>query len=414
MRRSTSVFHFMSTDTGAPVLTGAAGAMIDMLYACLVTGYNPKTPTSITRDGAIVTVTFASAHGFRLDQILKISGADQSDYNGVHRIDYVDTLTLRFELDSGVTPTTPATGTFETRVAPAGWERPYTGTNLAAFRSADVDGTQFCLYSDDTNLDTRRTRLKGYESMVDISTRYSPFPYSSDDNSWVWWYKYSDTTTTVPWVIVADSRMFYIHFYDGTYYKLYPFGDFVSLVPGDAYACAVGGEHSYSDNSMIGGFAGSDHLMDISRPGCYAARGYAGLANSPSQLSGVPNAFYWTNTNAYINLIPPQAFGDTYATTPRMFPHPHLADNGMIYERPYYWEGTSQTNFAIRGWMPGVYAPLHGRMAANKSIYDALPDMTDRKLILLYSTGPKHIGNNSAYYGAVPGCCLIDIIGPWR
>jgi len=61
------VKYFRSDDTGAPTLTGQAGSLISLLDACLINGYNTKTPSGIIRSGSTATVTFATAHGFRAE-----------------------------------------------------------------------------------------------------------------------------------------------------------------------------------------------------------------------------------------------------------------------------------------------------------------------------------------------------------
>nr|WP_124982040.1 hypothetical protein [Ralstonia solanacearum] len=51
------VKHFLSSDTGAPVLTNAAGSLLSVMSACLETGYNTKQVQSITQVGG------AQCHG---------------------------------------------------------------------------------------------------------------------------------------------------------------------------------------------------------------------------------------------------------------------------------------------------------------------------------------------------------------
>lgn len=56
---STSVKFFTNTQQGAPQLTNNWGALTTMLDACLVTGFNLKSVTSITRDGNLATVNIS-------------------------------------------------------------------------------------------------------------------------------------------------------------------------------------------------------------------------------------------------------------------------------------------------------------------------------------------------------------------
>jgi hypothetical protein len=64
--------------------------------------------SAITRTGDIATVS-ATDHGFKSSDIVTISGADQDEYNGQHRIRYIDDDSFSYSVASE--PTTPATGT---------------------------------------------------------------------------------------------------------------------------------------------------------------------------------------------------------------------------------------------------------------------------------------------------------------
>ena len=48
--------------TSAPSCTGEVGKLDAILYACLVTGYNTKTVSSIVVSSNVATVTTSTAH----------------------------------------------------------------------------------------------------------------------------------------------------------------------------------------------------------------------------------------------------------------------------------------------------------------------------------------------------------------
>jgi len=64
---------------------------------------------SITRSGSTVTVKTSSGHNFATNLEVTISGAVETDYNGVFPITVTDTDEFTYEITE--TPTTPATGT---------------------------------------------------------------------------------------------------------------------------------------------------------------------------------------------------------------------------------------------------------------------------------------------------------------
>jgi len=70
---------------------------------------DPTSITSITRDGQVATAVFATDHNLEPCMNITVSGADQTEYNGEHRVLIVDNVTVSY-IVSG-TPTTPATGT---------------------------------------------------------------------------------------------------------------------------------------------------------------------------------------------------------------------------------------------------------------------------------------------------------------
>ena len=65
--------------------------------------------TSITRTSTTATVTTTAAHGWKTFDLIQISGANQAEYNGNHRITVTGATTFTFVVDVGAV--TPATGT---------------------------------------------------------------------------------------------------------------------------------------------------------------------------------------------------------------------------------------------------------------------------------------------------------------
>jgi len=70
---------------------------------------SPKSITSLTRSGSTATVTTTTAHGVTDGQVVQVSGANQSEYNGSFVMTYVNANTLTYTIS--VSPASPATGT---------------------------------------------------------------------------------------------------------------------------------------------------------------------------------------------------------------------------------------------------------------------------------------------------------------
>jgi hypothetical protein len=241
-------YVFKHSDAGAPVLSGTAGALITVLDALLVNGYNSKTIT-ITRSGATATGN-CTTHGFVKDQRLLIAGADQTEYTGEFRINVTDANNFTFTVTG--TPTTPATGTITAKVASLGWTKSYTGTNKAAYRQKS--GTnQFYFRVDDTN--AQNSQMRGYEAMTDVDTGTNPFPTIAQFalGSGLYIYKSSTANSTArEWKMWSNGKIFYLLTFSGaTAGRLNgtAFGDFFSRLPGDAYNTVMIGETTASFNS---------------------------------------------------------------------------------------------------------------------------------------------------------------------
>lgn len=69
-----------------------------------------ETTVTITRSGTTATVAHTS-HGYTKDTQVQISGATQTDYNGIHSITVVNANSYTFSVSNS--PTTPATGTIK-------------------------------------------------------------------------------------------------------------------------------------------------------------------------------------------------------------------------------------------------------------------------------------------------------------
>ncbi len=421
----TDVKFFLSTHTGAPELTGAAGAMQAILNACLVTGFNISAVDSITRDGTTVTVTVSAGHGFEPNVVVAIAGADQAEYNGNHRITTTTAAEFTFELADGVEPATPATGTtaIDCRQAPAGWERSFaSGDNQrAAFKSLAVDATGFYLYIDDTNTQgTRRAGVKGYESMSDIDTGVNPFPYSSTDDQWLWWYKSNDDTTVRNWAVIADDKLIYIWWNcdSGTEYnKVEAFGDLNSFVPADAYHFLISGDFSASDNKYSSMLCSIPFAYEtgatLDNSGIAIARDYQGVAAGKLAgiFNGVPSVTSRYNSTDWVSPVPLGYTGVAYPSPVSGAAH-LVKPAGMI-------EVCGGTNL-MRGALPGIYAPLNGAGWDNSApeLVAGSGDLAGHTFLALrFRSGQIQMSSGLDSHNAdycYSGRVLIDISGAWR
>ena len=120
------IYTFDSTQAGAPVLSGTAGALATVLKACLVDGFGAGAVVSLVVTAGIAKATYSASHPFRAGTVARIAGATPAGLNG-------DKLILTTTVNS-VTYAAPdvadgaATGTITSRMAPAGWQELFAGT----------------------------------------------------------------------------------------------------------------------------------------------------------------------------------------------------------------------------------------------------------------------------------------------
>ena len=216
---------------GAPTISGTVGAGITFLDALLIDGFGQLTLTSLSVTSAVATATISAGHAYKQWSVVEIAGATPTELNGRKRVLSVTATELTFAA-TGVSDGT-ATGTITCKIPGAGWTKPYTGTNLAAYRLNGTTGTGSYLRVDDTG--TTEMRVVGYSAMTDINTGTDPFPTSAQVSGGGFMRKSSAASATArTWTMLADDRGFYltVQVDGGTEYKAYWFGDFNSFSTG--------------------------------------------------------------------------------------------------------------------------------------------------------------------------------------
>jgi hypothetical protein len=389
--------YLHSAMSDAPVLNGLAGSLIGVLDACLVNGFSLKTVDSISVTSNVATANVSSSHGYEVDSIVEIAGATPSSLNGAKRVLTVTGTTFTFAAP-GVSDG-PASGTMSARFASAGWEKPFSGTNLAVYRSPNVQGTRMFLRVDDSV--AQNARAIGYESMTDASTGVNPFPTTAQVSGGLWWPNASTTATTARnWLVIADDRAFYVWvntsvsniWNEGL---LYGFGDFNSFKSGDAYGCFISGltSNQAAITTALGNTLGySDLVGDNNALGFYAARSFTALGAS---LAASRKAESYTTADAYS--------GNTASVA-----YPNGADNSLLLSRMLITEVTPLT---MRGVMPGLlFCPqaVGANTFPTRNKIDGQGIYAGRKLMAVNNSGAP------AGTASTQATSFLDITGPWR
>jgi hypothetical protein len=329
----TKSFH--SAMPGAPVLSGTAGALLSVLDAVLVTGFGLQSVTSLVVSGGIATATVPATPSAGVDAVILVAGASIAALNGEQRVTAVGANAVSWATTA---PDGAATGAITLKVAAAGWNKAFTGANLAAYKSNSVEGTGFYLRVDDTG--TTTARVRGFEAMSDVSTGSGLFPSAAQFADGLWWSKSNAASgAAVQWRIHADDRGFYFFVknlgaggeYQGNY-----FGDVLSLKSGDPYACVLRGNVS-DKSSAAGGTFGDDLIF------ADGAQAYDGLymARAANTLGGA----------VQVSSAPVMALGVAAAHVAGSvgFAYPLPADNGLMLTPVLLHNAQGP-----RGYLPGL------------------------------------------------------------
>lgn len=147
----------------------------------------------------------------------------------------------------------------------AGWTKPFTGTNAAAFRnSVAAGGTGMYLRVVDSAAGYATARV--YETMSSVSSGSNVAPHASTMSNGVFWSKsVTSDSTPRPWWLIADELTFYLFVQadpPGTYVhdSVFGAGDIVSEIASDPWRYFVLGRTD-SSHAGAGGVGGGGGLM---------------------------------------------------------------------------------------------------------------------------------------------------------
>lgn len=270
---ATNLKWFINSGEGAPQLSATKGCLVDLLDACLVTGFNEKTVSSIIKDGDNITLNYTSAHGYKNYQILLLSEFGDTNLNGEQQIVDITNNSVTV-IAQGVSQLTGG----KSRVAPVGFEIKYQAPGKRVYKSTDPSQNPFYLRVDDS-LDPVWTatyakyakvgileEVEGIE-VEDIIGHQAPSSGTVPHPNWVgtgsgataicgwakWYYayangfgqSYADTSNqnagNFTWSLVGDKSGFYFLpscGNDGAG-AVYSFSMFDSFLDGDNFNCML-------------------------------------------------------------------------------------------------------------------------------------------------------------------------------
>lgn len=373
----TTVKHFRHDMPGAPQLTQAASTLISLLNACLIDGWGLQTATSVVVSGGVATATFATNHAAsQVDAVVLVDGATPAGLNGEQKVIAVEPNKVKWattEADG------TATGTITVKLAPMGsWTKPYTGTNLAVYRSTHAQSFgRFLRVSDAAGA---TARVVGYENMTAVSTGTGPFPTNAQFSGGLHWAKSDVSGETVPWMLVGDRRGFHLC---------------VGLTPG---SIAPTYSSSYCFTDCVPFSPAGDSFATLLTGGLDASYGFAYGLND---TTGTFNTHFLPRiaggTGAAIA-------GCTATLVPLRGALPNRISGAIEYSQVVVRDVSDAPN---RAFVPGAYISVQSGVDLVQSVPYDRQTMRGGTRSYAVALGGWHI--NAARYALA-----LDVTGPWR
>lgn len=379
---------------GAPTLNGAKGALLTLVDTFLLTGWGAITASAVSVSDGVATATVGVGDTFVKNAIIEIAGATPGSLNGLARVTGGTTTSIIWDTDA---PDGMASGTISIKYAPVGsWEKIFSDTHKAAYRSTHGLASGMCLRVNDDTLDY--ASVAGFRSMSDINTGTGMFTWdgSAIDAATTRWQKTRTSFSGYPvsYALAADLSALLIAIdWTMAFTSVGPaatirgFGDALPLDPLDDFAVFLA-SHS-SQESSAGGFNGTN------------GAGGGGIVLAGDSYGGVPqNVQALPLMGAYNQFSGASGWGGDVPALPTI---------DLIVSPLGLFGSFSATPGAPRAFVPGVgYIPQKNTqtLLTHHAVIAGAGAWTGRHLLAIQGAN----GN----FGPQDAFSLIDITGPWR
>lgn len=216
------VKFYTSDDVGIGKLNLAAGSLVSVLDAILVTGFNVRPCRGVTMDAGIATLMVDGGHGYKVFDVIQIDGAMPTEANGEYRVKTSESDRIMFDCQVAISSVASAT----IKRAPLGWTTAFTGTNVRAYRP-DNPAVETTIYQvSDLSATHDSPRLTIFESQtgIDVGT-----------NKWITAVFPKPRVVGQPWQLIGDGRAFYwfiqVDNETAKWYSYYGYGVGEGIVP---------------------------------------------------------------------------------------------------------------------------------------------------------------------------------------
>lgn len=391
----TSVKFAYADMAGAPVLSGTAGSLISVLDAFLVSGFGLKAVDTGVITGGICRLNFSSGVSCAdKNAVILVAGATPAGLNGEQKVTNFSSSWVEF---ATALPDGPVSGSVTFKLAPLGWEKVFSKTNVAVYRPTDPAGTRPYLRFDDTG--TTFARVTMYETMSDVDTGFNMAPAAATvAGGYYWWKRTTAGAQGMQYALAGDSA--------GLFYAPMPYQNVGTMGALGFNVCYAGDLKSYRSGDAYCGFLSGGTISTAGNSGWYGnvfvpeavgTRSVTRRANGIGSAQTCDRTAYGATTSGYDGVFGPAPAG----VNTGLYMTPIVVSDG----------GTLATN-GPRGEIPGALC----------SIQSGVPNAVGLGIDQIDGTGAYagktllrlQISNRIDGGAANTGTGFIDITGPWR
>ncbi len=290
----------------------------------------------------------------------------------------------------------------------AGWTEEFVGSDpyKAVFRNSPITSSGYCtrVLDDGTAAaggSARSATMRAFESMTDVDTGLGPTPTVSQmSNGYLWAKSQTANATNRSWFAFANDRWVYLFVAVGGTGSPddvpYFMGDIDSMMFGDDHCYLLSGTSSTAYTGSGANYSLSKLLSFISASNSggrwgAAVRDVDASGSFGRSFSLAPGSVYCRGqapTNA-------GGGGGGYGSSQCVGDYPSPVTGGVMFEYALVRESSEP-----RGFMPGVFVPLHASGMGNKAV---VPDVDGM------APGTSFMFKTFSSDSTVPGAIILNL-----
>lgn len=248
----------------------------------------------------------------------------------------------------------------------AGWTKPFTGTNLAAYKSPSTTNPHYYAI-DDTATATPTASIKGFETMSNVTTGTNQFGIST--SAYILRSSTTDTTAR-PWILLTNGKTVWLLVNTTsssvwTNGAMFGFGEFVSDYPSvQSYCSFIAGN---SSTGQVNTSVGLSTSTTSSANGLYGNRAATGVQASSSAYRRYCLGTYGVALSV---MGDPGSLGGGY---------PHPITGGI----PLAQIGVSEVAnpYIERGYFPGIWIMTGSPQLAHGSTFNGRGTLSGKSFL---------------------------------